>query len=128
MRHGAARIRQDQERFKEVRLLAATKQLKKAARDGDTQQSRDGGVDLIASRVDEVGLEQTIYVQCKDHARPVGVEVVRELIGILPVAQPTQAILAARSGVTSDARVLAERRGVKIWDEEALVALEGPAG
>lgn len=92
-----------------------------------TPQSRDGGVDLIANRVDEVGLEQTIYVQCKDHARPVGVEVVRELIGILPVTQPTQAILAARSGVTSDARMLADRRGVKIWDEEALAALEGTA-
>ena len=93
-----------------------------------TPRSRDGGVDLIASRIDEVGLEQTIYVQCKDHARPVGVEVVRELIGILPVTQPTQAILAARSGVTTDARMLAERRGVKIWDEEALVALEGAVG
>lgn len=93
-----------------------------------TPQTRDGGVDLIASRIDEVGIEQTIYVQCKDHARPVGVEVVRELIGILPVTQPTQAVLAARSGVTPDARVLAERRGVKIWDEEALVALESAAG
>ena len=92
-----------------------------------TPKSRDGGVDLIGSRVDEVGLEQTIYVQCKDHARPVGVEVVRELIGVLPVTQPAQAILAARSGVTSDARALAERRGVKIWDEEALVALEATA-
>jgi len=93
-----------------------------------TPHSHDGGVDLIASRVDEVGLEQTVYVQCKDHARPVGVEVVRELIGILPVTQPTQAVLAARSGVTAEARLLADRRGVKIWDEEALVALERAAG
>jgi superfamily II DNA or RNA helicase len=93
-----------------------------------TPRSRDGGVDLIASRVDEVGLEQSLYVQCKDYARPVGVEVVRELIGILPVPQPTQAILAARSGVTSDARLLADRRGVKIWDEEAVIALEGASG
>jgi HJR/Mrr/RecB family endonuclease len=56
------------------------------------------------------------------------VEVVRELIGVLPMTQPTHAVLAARSGVTPDARVLAERRGVKIWDEEALVALESGAG
>ena len=93
-----------------------------------TPQSHDGGVDLIASRIDEVGLEQTIYIQCKDHARPAGVEVVRELIGILPVAQPTQAVLAARSGVTAEARLLADRRGVKIWDEMALVALESSGG
>jgi len=93
-----------------------------------TSQSRDGGADLIASRVDEVGLELTIYVQCRDHPFPVGVEVVRDLIGILPVTRPTQAVLAARGGVTSDARALAERRGVRIWDEAALAALEGAAG
>ncbi len=92
-----------------------------------TPRSHDGGVDLIASRVDEVGLERTVYVQCKDHARPAGVEVVRELIGILPVTQPAQAVLATRSGVTAEARLLADRRGVKIWDEEALMALESAA-
>jgi superfamily II DNA or RNA helicase len=92
-----------------------------------TPRSHDGGVDLIAGRIDEVGLEQTIYIQCKDYARPVGVEVVRELIGILPVTQPAQAVLAARSGVTAEARGLADRRGVKIWDEGTLVALESAA-
>lgn len=89
-----------------------------------TPRSRDGGVDLVGERTDEVGLEQRLYVQCKDYARPVSVEVVRELLGILPTNPPTQAVLAARSGVTADAKELADRRGVKIWDEAMLSELE----
>ena len=88
-----------------------------------TPRSHDGGVDLVARRHDEIGLEQTIYVQCKDHARPVGVEVVRELIGIV-AAETARALIAARSGLTAEARALAERRGVTVWDDDAIVALE----
>jgi hypothetical protein len=89
-----------------------------------TPRSRDGGIDLIGTKVDEVGLEQTIYVQCKDHARPVSVEVVRELVGVLPVGRLIQPILAAPAGVTSDAARFASDRGVRIWDEAALLKLE----
>ena len=90
-----------------------------------TPRSRDGGVDLVARRTDEVGIDQTLYVQCKDYARPVGVEVVRELIGVLPVGTTVQGVLAASSGVTADAAALAAQRGVVIWDDAALTRLEG---
>lgn len=90
-----------------------------------TPRSRDGGIDLIASRTDEVGIEQTLYVQCKEHARAVGVEVVRELIGVLPAGSTIQAVLVASSGVTSDAAILARSRRVTIWDDKTLAQLEG---
>ncbi len=89
-----------------------------------TPQSRDGGVDIIATRTDEVGLELSIYVQCKDHARPVGVEIVRELLGAIPVNLNVRGLLAARSGVTADAARLAQERGVLVWDEERLATFE----
>jgi SNF2 family DNA or RNA helicase len=89
-----------------------------------TPRSRDGGVDLIATRFDEIGLEQRVYIQCKDHARPVGVEVVRELLGAIPAGSAVQAILAAPAGVTGDAARFAAERGVKVWDEAALTELE----
>ncbi len=89
-----------------------------------TARSRDGGVDLIAARTDEVGIEQRLYVQCKDHARPVGVEVVRELIGVLPADQNVVAVLASPAGVTADARKTADDRNVFIWDESKLSELE----
>lgn len=90
-----------------------------------TPRSRDGGIDLIATKVDEVGIEQIVYVQCKDHARPVGVEVVREFLGVLPVGKNIQPILAAPMGATADAARLARQRGLVIWDESALLELEG---
>lgn len=93
-----------------------------------TPRSRDGGIDLIATKVDAVGIEQTMYVQCKDHARPVGVEVVREFLGVLPVGKNIQLILATPMGVTADAARLAHERGVTIWEESALLDLEHTDG
>ena len=82
-----------------------------------TPRSRDGGIYLIATKVDAVGVDQTIYVQCKDQTRPVGVEVVREFIGVLPVGKSVQPILVSPMGVTADAARFAKQRGVRIWDE-----------
>ena len=92
-----------------------------------TPRSRDGGIDLIATRTDEIGLEQRIYLQCKDHARAVGVEVVRELLGVIPAGSSVQAVLAAPAGVTADAERLARERGVRIWDEAMLLEFESSA-
>jgi len=93
-----------------------------------TPRSRDGGVDLIATRFDEIGLEQKLYIQCKDHARPVGVEAVRELLGVIPVGSAIRAVLAAPGGVAANAARLAAERGVAIWDEAALNELESRLG
>lgn len=92
-----------------------------------TPRTRDGGIDLIATRIDEIGLEQRIYLQCKDYARAVGVEVVRELLGVIPAGSSTQAVLAAPAGVTADAGRLARERGVRIWDEAMLLDFESSA-
>lgn len=92
-----------------------------------TPRSRDGGIDLIASRTDEVGIDQTLFVQCKDHARAVGVEVVRELLGVLPAGSTIQGVLVASSGVTADAAALAKQRGVIVWNDDSLSRLEADA-
>ncbi len=90
-----------------------------------TPLSRDGGVDLIGSKTDEVGIEQQVFVQCKDHALPVGVQVVRELIGVLPQDRNVVAVLASPSGITADAKKAADDRNVIIWDERRLSEMEG---
>jgi len=89
-----------------------------------TPRSRDGGIDLIASKNDEVGITHELFVQCKDYSRPVGVDVIRELIGVTPVEGNTIPVLASPSGVTSDARKAAKSRKVIIWDETKLSELE----
>ena len=89
-----------------------------------TPRTRDGGVDLVAERIDEMGLAERLFVQCKDHRRPVGVETVRELLGVLPPGEHIRAVLVAPGGVTADARRLANAREVVIWDDDCLADLE----
>jgi len=84
----------------------------------------DGGVDVKGTKIDEVGIEQEVFVQCKDHARPVGVQVVRELLGVLPTDRTVVAILASPAGVTADAQATASERNVIIWDSHKLEELE----
>jgi hypothetical protein len=89
-----------------------------------TPVSRDGGVDIIGTKVDAVGIEETIYIQCKDYAGLVGVTVVRELLGVTPATGNVRPVLAAPSGVTAEAQQLASLRGVIVWNETKLAELE----
>jgi hypothetical protein len=70
--------------------------------------SSDGGFHVIGRRTDEIGIEETIYVQYEEHARPVGVTVVRQLLGTIPSRGNIRAILAAPEGVTEEAAQLAK--------------------
>lgn len=90
----------------------------------ETKRSHDGGVDLIATRLDPIGVEECLFLQCKDYARPVGVEVVRALIGVLPPDRIVRPVLVSPAGVTPDAQRLAVERNVLVWDAERLQALE----
>jgi len=90
----------------------------------ETPRSRDGGIDLIARRLDEVGVEDCLFVQCKDHARPVGVEVIRSLIGVLPTDRNTRAVIVSPEGLTTDAARLARERKVVVWDSSRLAELD----
>ena len=76
---------------------------------------------LISTAV--IGFARPVF-QCKDYSRPVGVQVIRELLGAIPTDQNASAVLAAPAGLTSDADGLANNRGVIIWDERKLNELE----
>jgi SNF2 family DNA or RNA helicase len=89
-----------------------------------TPPTRDGGVDLIARRHDEMGLESILYVQCKNYASPVGVDVVRELNGILPRQSiGTRGVLVCPSGFSADAMAFGRDRGIVLWDRHYLFEL-----
>jgi hypothetical protein len=87
-----------------------------------TASSHDGGIDLVATRVDAGGLARSkLYVQCKVSARPVGVGAVRELIGSLPpLVGGVTGVVASRAGFSADARSLARVRGIDLWGPEDL--------
>lgn len=89
-----------------------------------TPLTRDGGVDLIARRTDDLDVEITLYIQCKNHASPAGVDVIRELNGVLPKgAASTRGIVVCPSGFTADAINFAKDRSIMLWDRHHLFEL-----
>lgn len=89
-----------------------------------TPLTRDGGVDLIARRNDDIDVEITLYIQCKNHASPVGVDVIRELNGVLPKgAASTRGVVVCPSGFTADAIYFARDRSITLWDRHHLFEL-----
>jgi HJR/Mrr/RecB family endonuclease len=89
-----------------------------------TPPTRDGGIDLIASRVIDMGGEITLYIQCKNYVSPAGVEVIRQLNGVLPIHRSgARGVVVCPSGYTADARSFARDRGITLWDREHLLEL-----
>ncbi|MBI2844788.1 MAG: restriction endonuclease [Armatimonadetes bacterium] len=81
-----------------------------------TSGSHDGGIDLVAVRVDELGLETTLLVQCKNWSSPVGVQVVREMNGVLPRdGRMVRGLIVCPAGFTADAAQFAEKHHILLW-------------
>ena len=91
----------------------------------ETPRTRDGGVDLVATRTDAVGARTWLYVQCKETARPVGVETVRSLNGVLPQGgHAVTGVLVCPAGFTAEAQAFALARGIQLWDAARLAAVD----
>jgi HJR/Mrr/RecB family endonuclease len=89
-----------------------------------TPLTRDRGIDLIARRKDEVGVELTLYIQCKNHASPVGVEIARALNGALPKhLSGARGVLVCPSGFTAAAIAFAKECDLTLWDRHHLFTL-----
>jgi len=84
-----------------------------------TKGGADGGIDLWLSRSGE-----QIAVQCKHwRSSRVGVQPVRELLGIVAAERATCGIFVASSGYTRDALRFAKNRDVILLDGIALEEL-----
>lgn len=80
-----------------------------------TKGSGDGGVDLIA-----MFGGSTFWCQCKGHASPVGVAVVREIAGVCSRGGGVPVVIAV-NGYTKSAVETAEQLGVLLIDTHNLV-------
>ncbi|MBI4590386.1 MAG: restriction endonuclease [Candidatus Rokubacteria bacterium] len=87
----------------------------------------DGGVDIIASRESPPLRPLRVLIQCKRYSadHPVGVQVVREVLGVIRAshAQADRVVVATTSAFTKGARSLAEREGVDLLDSTAISEL-----
>lgn len=79
----------------------------------------DGGIDLI---IEKNGI--TAAIQCKQWKTwNVGVKAVREFLGALIDAQIQHGIFITLNGYTGDAKLLAEKHGIKLINETGLIAM-----
>ncbi|MBX3586727.1 MAG: restriction endonuclease [Ramlibacter sp.] len=79
----------------------------------------DGGVDLVLTKGGE-----TFLVQCKQwKAFKVGVDVVRELYGVMAARGATGGYVITSGRFTADAQAFASGRNVKLFDGPKLLAL-----
>jgi HJR/Mrr/RecB family endonuclease len=76
-----------------------------------TRGTRDGGVDIFASRSTDLGADLLFLVQCKRYSHPnrVGVGAVRELVGVVHSCQAWGGAIVTSSFFTKDARSFADR-------------------
>lgn len=76
-----------------------------------TQETRDGGCDMIATK-NIGGLPFMILIECKKYARehPVGVNLVRSLLGVQTDRKANKAVLVTTSRFTKPARRFAENQ------------------
>jgi len=89
-----------------------------------TPTTCDGGIDLLATRTEGVGGDIRLYVQCKNYQSPAGVDVVRQLNGVLPASQPgSRGVVACPGGFSAEARSFAKDRGILLWDRHHLFQL-----
>jgi len=78
----------------------------------------DRGIDLVLTRADE-----TVLVQCKRWDKPIGVPIVRELLGAVTAEGASGGILVASSLFTAPARSFAQDTGIELVDGAALTRM-----
>jgi restriction system protein len=68
----------------------------------DRKRGPDGGIDILALK-DEPLLQGKYVIQCKRHSNPVGVEVIRDLYGVVHSTNANKGILITNSTFTDAA-------------------------
>jgi len=89
-----------------------------------TPHSRDGGVDVFAERTNKLGLPDQWIVECKFYREehPIGVELVRQLLGVREILNARNAALVASTRFTKGAQLIAEQSGIELIDRERLLS------
>ncbi len=84
-----------------------------------TKASGDEGVDIVLTRN-----RKTIIVQCKQHSKPVGPAIVRELYGAMISFKADSAILACTSGFTVGVSRFVKGKPIELIDVDAILRMQ----
>jgi len=84
-----------------------------------TPKTGDGGADLIVE-----GEEKKAVVQCKGHAKPVGISTLRQLYATKDDFDADLGILVAPNGVTKPSRDYLHGRDLHVWTSQELTKIQ----
>lgn len=88
-----------------------------------TPQKRDGGRDVIAIS-DQTGRSEYILIEVKHHKKPIGVKIVRELLGIVSDEKANRGVVVCTSKFTRDANELSRSNPrIELIDGQKLIQL-----
>ena len=88
-----------------------------------TRSTGDAGVDIWLERDD-----RTTIVQCKRHEQPIGVEVARELYGVLMHEGADEAMIASVSGFTQGVEDFVQGKNIELLDLEDILKMQDQYG
>ena len=83
-----------------------------------TKTVADAGIDLICERG-----SQKVLIQCKGHAKPLGVGAIRDAAGVKSTENPDSMIVVAPNGFTKPSKEFAKQSGVKLMDANSLTLI-----
>lgn len=83
-----------------------------------TPQTRDGGIDVIAERVNNLGLPDQWIIECKKYSsdRPIGVEIIRQLAGVKSMLRARNAAVVSSTRFSKAAQDFAQELNIDLVD------------
>lgn len=87
-----------------------------------TQQSRDGGRDIIA-KINDGAKHEFLLIECKRYADTVDVGIVRELYGVINSEKANRGVLVTSGKFTPDAERFADENFIQLIDGDKFVLL-----
>lgn len=102
--------------YNSARRVGFGENVKKSKKDGIFG---DGGKDVIISRP----FRKDILIQCKFYSQPIGVQIVREMFGVLHHYKASKVIIVTTSFFSRDAVKFAEGKPIELIDANKLDAL-----
>lgn len=92
-----------------------------------TPATRDGGIDVFAERRNSLGLRDQWIIECKLYRedRPIGVDLVRQLVGVRELINARNAALVTTSQFTIEAQRAAAHSGIELVDRTRLLSWLG---
>jgi restriction system protein len=108
---------------RELEVLVAALYRAKGYRVVLTRASRDGGKDVVATRL-RAGERERCLVECKHHRSPIGVKDVRALLGVVSDGRCTKGTLVTTAHFTAGSKRLSERnKRIELIPRDELVQL-----